>query len=399
MLGFVRVSCRPAAATLVACAALLAPATAEAGNGLHPRTPVVWDDSPCVTIVDRSVDPTVDLTYAIPFADTDVTEDEVTDSRTHQFLAFCRDKNPQTVLPNWVAWADVVAAGEKPLDVDPAEVQDANVLDLSREWSGCWDRVTEDADRRPITDAVAAQPVVWDTTGLDAGPWVVYGYTYEPAFNVYVRRSGFIQVVDDLDPAATGPGAAITTKEQILYKGGETTFEGCLAAMEGSTIDLYWSIADESPEWVPFVENEPVMGTSLSIPFVAAEEMTGKASMIRLDVTDPMGRTYSAHMTELVMVLLQDNPNECDDGGSSFVSNPGCDPAGSTGEADDTGGDDANGDGTTSAAGDGPMASTGPAADGGNGDGGKCSVGASPANGPLALGLFGLGLLGWRRRR
>lgn len=380
--------------------ALGAPTTAIAGNGLHPRTPVVWEDgTACMTVVDRSADSILQFDYAIPFEDTDVGEDEVADSRTHQFAAFCRDKDPQTVLPNWFAWADVEAAGMLPLDVDPDEVPPSNVLDLSDEWAGCWTRITEDADRRPITEAAAAEPVVWDTTGIPAGSYVVYGYTYEPAFNVYVRRPGVVKVVDDPTLSASGPAAAITTKEQNLYKNEETTIEGCVSAMEGSTVSGYWAVAEQDPTWVPFIEDEPISEGALALPFLPPEEAAGETSMIRIDVTDPMGRTHTAYMAELIIVLLQEGPGDCDEGGGSFISDPNCDNAddggSGSGEDDGTAGED---DGTTGGD-DGPMETTGSGADGGDDDGKGCSIGSRSFGPGLGLGLLGLGLLGWRRRQ
>lgn len=383
--------------------ALGAPATALAGNGLHPRTPVVWpEDTACLTVVDRSTDPVLEFDYDIPFEDTDVTPDEVPQSRRHQFAAFCRDKDPQTVLPNWFAWADVEEAGMFPLDVDPDEVLPSNVLDTSDEWNGCWTRITGDDERRPITEASAAEPVVWDTTDIAAGTYVVYGYTFEPAFNVYVRRPGVVKIVDDPATDASEPTVAITTREQNLYKNEETMIEGCVSAMEGSTVTGYWAVAEQDPQWVPFIEDEPVSDGAMALPFLPPEEASGETSMIRIDITDPMGRTYTAYMAELVIVLLQENPGDCeDDGGGSFISDPNCGGADDGGSGSDDGegtaGDD---DGGTTSGDDGPAETTGPGADGGD-DGGKgCSVATSRSLGSgLGLGLLGLGLLGWRRQR
>ena len=388
-------------AAVVGLALCTLPSLAHAGNGLHPRTPVLWDEAPCLTVVDRSVDPVLELDYAIPFEDTEVGEDEVADSRTHQFLAFCRDKDPQTVLPNWDAWEDVVAAENITLDDEPDEVTDEQVLDLSPEWEGCWTRITADADRRPITDAMAAQPITWDTTGLEAGPWIVYGYTYEPAFNVYVRRPGLVQIVDDPAPESSPPGLAITTTEQILYKGGETTFEGCIAAAEGSTVDVYWSIAGDTTEWVPFLEGEAVAGQSFSIPFMAPEAMTGKAAMIRMDITDPQGRSFTGYMTELVMVLQQEDPEDCDEGGGAFVANPGCGDDGS-GSGDEASAETDSGAASTTGDGGGETDnSTTPAASDDGGTPGCGCTASSSHHGPLGLGamLVLLSIGRWPRRR
>ena len=81
-----------------------APALAYAGNGTHPRTPVLWEPAPeCLTIVDRTVDAKLTFNYTIPYEDTEPTADEVDDSRRHQFLAFCHGHSRQEPLPVWIA--------------------------------------------------------------------------------------------------------------------------------------------------------------------------------------------------------------------------------------------------------------------------------------------------------
>ena len=62
---------------LITLAVALAPATAVAGNGTHPRTPVLWPQAPCRTIVDRSIEPILGMEYTIPYEDVDATPDEV----------------------------------------------------------------------------------------------------------------------------------------------------------------------------------------------------------------------------------------------------------------------------------------------------------------------------------
>ena len=75
-----------------------------------------------------------------------------------------------------------------------------------------WTRITADDERRPITYEAAKEPVLWDTTGLPVGPQIVYGYTWEPLINLWSRRMGVVQVVDDLDLAASPPALAVSTE-------------------------------------------------------------------------------------------------------------------------------------------------------------------------------------------
>ena len=81
---------------------LLSSRAAQASNGIHPRTPVVWEPAPaCMTVVDRSVEAKLELKYTIPYEDLRPVDanDEVDDSRRHQFIAFCAGHSPQQPLP------------------------------------------------------------------------------------------------------------------------------------------------------------------------------------------------------------------------------------------------------------------------------------------------------------
>jgi hypothetical protein len=101
--------------------------------------------------IDRSVDPVLHLPYGIPREDTAVTSDEVPDSRTHQFFAFCRRRHPQDYLPNWITWADVDAAVMTGKVESSDDIAPRDVLESSTAWQGCWYRITEDDERRSRT--------------------------------------------------------------------------------------------------------------------------------------------------------------------------------------------------------------------------------------------------------
>ena len=167
---------RRLASSAVAAAVMLLPSLALAGNGSHPRTPVLWPKAPCRTIIDRSVEPTLALAYTIPYEDVDATPDEVVDSRRHQFLAFCRGTNVQEPYPTWVTWKDADAAKSKGLT--PPDLADEDVLETSPEWKDCFVRITSEAQRRKITFAEAMKGVSWDLTGVTSGPYLIHGYTW-----------------------------------------------------------------------------------------------------------------------------------------------------------------------------------------------------------------------------
>jgi hypothetical protein len=387
-------------------AGLLAPATDHAGNNLHPRTPVVWNDVPMVQWVDRSIDPLYSLRYDIPEEDTDVTPEEVDNSRTHQFFAVCRQTSPQEYLPSWITMADVEQTAEAYEGF--ATPEDENIFERNEAWDGCWFRINEDAERRPITYEMASDPVVWDTSEIPAGTYFIWGYTYEPVFNLWTPRiGGIVRVHDGGDPAEDGPAGVITTREQTPCVGTMATFEGAVDALEGTTMSGHWALTTGpgsqepgwEPQWRPFAEDVPVEGDEFSLAWEIPEEAGGETVIVRIEFTDPMGRQYTAYQYEPNIVLpagalgCTPNPDECMAG---FITPPGCDDTDGTGDASETGGPTTTDGSTTdpTAGTEGSQSATGPLQDG-NGEGCGCRHGTAPAMWALWLPLLALPL---RRR-
>jgi MYXO-CTERM domain-containing protein len=380
---------------LLASVLSLTPTLAHAGNGAHPRTPVDWSGAPCMTIIDRSllgmgaVHP---LTYAIPYEDIELTPDEVTDSRTHQFFAYCRDRHLEDILPGWVTEADVQAAVDKNLGMLDSVDLELDVLENAPDWASCWSRITEDVDRRPITFAAAAEPVPWDTSMLAAGTYVVDGYTYEPWYNLWSPHPGVFKIVDDLDPAASPPAAALTFFEQTVNWGDEASITGCVDAMDGATMTLSWSNGNINgePNWLAFAEDMPAPTGSFELGFVPPIEAASNSVMIKLDIVDPLDREWTAYSRAYIAVVEDVGDEGCDSGG--FVSNP-CDT--------DTSGDDldtSTGTGTSTSAGGGSESGP-PLTDGGTETGCSCSS-TSPTRGMwMMFAMAGLLLFGRSRRR
>ncbi len=370
---------------------VLAPA-AWAGNGPEPRTPVDWTGAPCMTVVDRSVSATVHLDYAIPMEDTELTDDEVEDSRTHQFFGFCRALDPQTYLPRWITWADVERARD--IGIAPSNVDDQNVMETNPDWAGCWHRINADDDRRPITFAAAAEGVDWDTTDLDPGTYVVEAYTWEPPLNIWSSRTGVIKVVDDPDPALSPPAVGINNTQEVIDQTETVTIEGCASAQEGSTVTGSWALPAGAVTWHPFIVDDPVIGETFAIEFDPPEEAAGESVMIRVDITDPQGRSYTHYMRDQVFVLGDPYPPPACDG-NVFVD-AGCDETGTSGstETGDVASTSGTGQDVTSS---GPGQDGGDDAEGGSGGCGGCRTRAPGAPGWTALWV--LAVAGLRRRR
>lgn len=394
-----------AARRLGLLALLLAPASARAGNSTHPRTPVLWEPRPaCMTILDRNDSAVLQFGYEIPVEDLKPVDamDEVDDSRRHQFLAFCRHHSVQDYLPSWLSEADVAAADAKgllgELVLGPDDVMDTNPL-----WNTCMVRITGDDERRLITFAEAAKPVVWDTTGLPVGTYTIEGYTWEPPGNIYSPRPGVIKVIDDPDPAASPPALAIDNhldEDLIIYSSEQLPIRGCISAMDGSTIAGFWAKTDhpELPlDWQNFASDVPVSGDEFELLFAPPPGVNGNL-VLRVDITDPMDRTYSAHMLAAASVLPGSPPMDDggDDCGAIFVSACTTSDSGGAASSDDGAPVTEAGDSDAPAGTTGTTDTTGTAgattSTQTDGDGCSCAVGS-----PVSLAW--LALLGLRRRR
>ena len=96
-----------------------------------------------------------------------------------------------------------------------------------------------DDQRRPITFAAAAEPVVWDTSGVAPGTWVIAGYTWEPPYNLWRRAPWVVRVFDDdSDPALMQPALTIGSTPEVLVEDQEIDLDLCVAADPQATVRI-----------------------------------------------------------------------------------------------------------------------------------------------------------------
>jgi len=336
-------------------AATLQPPVAHAGDGIRPRTPVVWPaDVPCMVTVDRGVDPVVNLPYSIaledPIAGESITDDEVVDGRRHQFLAFRSDIDPRVAMPEWIAWADVTAAAALGL-VDPAIVPDDRVLDTHPVLGTEVVRIDADDARRPITFDAADAGADWDTSTVAAGTWVVRAYTWDPWPNRWaLPRRGAVRVVDDATMPIVAPALSVAMDPPILHRDEVGMIDGCIVADEGTVLSAAWADAtDPAAPFVDFANDVPVEGDAIAIEFAPPEALWGKFAVLRVSATDPDGRRYDAFVADRITVLATDAGGECEDGGG-FVMGCGSssgDPMSGEASVGTTAVDDSGGTTTT----------------------------------------------------
>jgi len=339
------------AAGLVAFAWLSTPTPALAANGLRPRTPAQFAEPPCVMQIDAGA--VTHFEYSVPFDDTMLTPDELTDSRQMQFFAF-RNVPFDYALPTYIAQEDFDRAEANGDNTKPYSADD--ILETASAYpSGEWVAITPNDARVPITIEQAEMGFGWDTTDAGTGGFLVAGYTWEPENNLWSFRLGAVRVVDPADPDAAGPAGFIQTRETADING--TVADMCIDAAPGSTYTVSYGalVGIDEPTWIPIVEDQPIDDTT-EIEFVPEVETLGQSIKVRLEITDPAGQRFVVY--------------------SPF-------PVPVTGTPAGTGGSDESGD-----------------ADGGQDDdagGGGCSCRVDRPT-PAVVGLLALFVLGLRRR-
>lgn len=373
-------------AVTAAVVALGLVAPAHAGNTVHPRTPVLWPDAPCIVAVDRASDPLLEFGYAIPVEDTKLSEDELEDSRTHQFIGFCRQWPAGTSPPAYVSVADLQRAIDNEAERDTSKLDDPEAtLETSLEWADCWTRITPDDQRRPITFASAAEPVVWDTSEVAAGTWVIGGYTWEPPYNLWRRAPWVVRVFDDdSDPALLQPAVTVGPTPELLWEDELLAVDLCVAADPSATLRIAWATTEDAlPQWH---EGEPTPiadASELSIPFMAPPEAWGLTLLLRARVEGAMGSDYASYPLAPIIVI---KPGGVEDGGDDGddASDGGESSSSDTGESGDAGTETETGE-------------TGQVRADASDDACNCST--DPARGNLVGFLFGLPVLISIRRR
>lgn len=314
--------------------ALSSPALAS--NPTHARTPVDWSAQPCGIVHDRAADgPIVRIDYDIPQEDVEgISDNEVDDARRHQFFAFCRGHAVRDLLPTWIDQADIDAAAAKSLPLTENVAPD-EILDQNDDWQECWWPITTDEQRRPISFDAAAETVEWDTTGLPPGVYFIEGYTWDPPFNLWTTRPGFIKLIDGPGDRDAHPAVGIAGSNDVVTPDEALTLTACSDLADASvlSVDVALLSPGQPPEWTEVATGLPLPGLSGTVTFTPGPTFAGQAITVRLRSEDGQGRTALAYLpAELSLTSAADDPPEAETE-EPTVSGGGCGVAPSSRDA------------------------------------------------------------------
>ncbi len=348
---------------------------AWASNGSKLRTPVVFQDQPCLEVIDQGAAPPIEIQFSVPMEDLDLTEDELPDSRTARLYAVCADYDLGTDLPNWIDLSDA----ERALTIGNIDElpPDAEVLESSDEWplGTCVFPILGTDQAVPLSCEGTEAPASWDADGVPAGTYAIRGYTFEPAINLWSRRLGVVVVRAPGEPLPAAAALMSPSRTAKAYAEAGYQVRGCAVGPVGSTLELQWAAVTSPDTWTTFHSGDAASSADEAdflVEFSPPPAAENQAVWLRAIVTPPEGAGWTGYAIEPLLVNPGDGESDPPDVVESFDI---------CGVGDD-GGTDGGEDG-------------GSETDEGGDSGGGCRV-TSTQPGPLAL-LFVLLLT--RRRR
>lgn len=296
----------------------LLPSTALAANQMRPRSPAIFEDTPCITTVDKAVDdPVLHYDYAVGYDDTMLTPEELADSRTMQFLAIA-EQRWDFKLPMFINQGDYdrsLANGDITM-----MFTDDDIFANTTLWSPeSWVRITPDDARVPITMAQAEMGFDWDVTDVNVGTWMVSAYTFEPELNLWSFRFGAVRIVDSSAPdQRPGPSVFLQDADTLTANVGETyTIPGCIHADAGSTYAVSYGVIEgiDEPSWIELFADAPVVNGDIRVDFDPPAELASASVKIRIDVQDAMGGSYTAYSPSRIDIACSEGCGEESSGG------------------------------------------------------------------------------------
>ena len=331
---------------LVATGTLLVVSWAQANRvSAHaaPASPPLWDPGPCIVVVDRDAQASVQFAYRLEMDDTMLTTGDIDlpDAMTHQFFAFrgaiifegfapevwsFEPNGPNVVpLPLWITRGDIERAqkrsDETALGYDLSEVTPEKTLETMSALSDRWVRITGDDARRPITLDQALLGVDWNVRDAEPGLYALAGYIFSPPYNGWEVRQGLVKVKDAADDP---PAAVVGRVQESLFTGQGRKVRTCLDVPAGTRMRTYARVEKEpGAEWVEWGREEEVATGEEERCFLPADSALAGSLRLRFDLTRG-GETRSFYSPDTLLVLGGEAP--CSE--SATVCCPAADGAG-----------------------------------------------------------------------
>jgi hypothetical protein len=287
----------------------------------------MFTSAACVTVIDKTKQSYLDISYQLGFDDTAFGASDIplSDAKTHQFFAIAGDVLPNGPsylvypfdepssdpidLPNWITLSDVDRAAKASFDVtgvmfSDSDVPPESVLASNAALSGRWQRISADDARLPIRVAQSLRPVHWDVKDVAPGAYSVAGYVFSPPYNDWATRPGVVKVIDADHDALAGDIAPII-ESVFSYQGRRVS--ACLDVPAGTQVRGYYRV-EEQPNlgWQPWLASRPVESGMLDLCFHTDQAGLAGSVRLRLDLTAPDGTVSSLHSHD-TLTWLQGN--------------------------------------------------------------------------------------------
>ena len=252
-------------------------------------------EAPCITVVDRSVTPIVEVEYDYDPIDLEV-------AYAGQTLRLIAVSEPLQRFPKWATVADwelardTFADAPECLSLDPPDPSD--VLELAPDWEGKHWFLTEQV---PTTQEQASLGFQIDTSVLPEGNYFVYAYAFVGLFNEYFRIPTVWKVMDsEASAEALPPTVSIEFQpldSDFYLPGQQYSLAGCSHGGTGTVVDLTWTSEDYqtgASAGSGSIARCLPGNEEFSVPFILPQETALSTVTISGLASDAEGRSSSA---------------------------------------------------------------------------------------------------------
>jgi len=287
-----------------------------------PALPPVFEPGPCVSVVDRTLQPTLRIGYRVPTDDTVLTLGDIPlpDSLTHQFFALhgsvlfegfapeLRAFDPEMPaaipLPLWISQRDVARAQQSSdsqmLGYDLSPITPEEILETETALSGRWRRITADDARVPITSDQSLLGITWNVRDVEPGLYTIAAYIFSPPYNGWEIRDGLVSIADGEHKI---PAAVIGRIQESLFAGQGRRVRTCLNVPPGTRLHSYLRVQEHDDlGWMPWGGERSVQSGTVEQCLHVPDGLTGSVRL-RADLIGPDGTTQTFYSPDVVSVL------------------------------------------------------------------------------------------------
>ena len=166
-------------------------------------------------------------------------------------------------------------------------------------WANC--ALALNKKRIPITCEATEESRDFSVGMLPPGNYVLRGYTFEPAVNVWTERRGVVQFRADDQPQPVVALMSPPRADWQAYENDGFELVGCMDGPPGTKVRIQWASLI-AQEWKPLAHLDAAEG-SFSLQFEFPKEAVNQPLVFRGIATAPSGEKWIGYAPGTLLVL------------------------------------------------------------------------------------------------